>query len=145
MGERARGRAGEKTKPERDKSLPFVHSPVLRFILYPLTSGILLTLSFPNFNFGFLAWIALVPLLYAIYHSKSRAQAAFSGWITGLVFYAFSLHWLVNVSTFGWLFVTFLETSFLVLFALSAYEIKTNEKAFSISWLVSKGSSSKEQ
>ena len=35
-------------------------------ILLSLLSGILLILSFPNFDLEFLAWFALVPLLYSI-------------------------------------------------------------------------------
>ena len=31
-----------------------------------VTSGLLLALSFPKFDLGFAAWIAFVPLLYAI-------------------------------------------------------------------------------
>ncbi|TRZ53387.1 MAG: hypothetical protein D4S01_01470, partial [Dehalococcoidia bacterium] len=34
-------------------------------------SGILLLLSFPPLNLEFLAWVALVPLLVALYHEKS--------------------------------------------------------------------------
>ncbi|MDI7261335.1 MAG: hypothetical protein QME90_15640, partial [Thermodesulfobacteriota bacterium] len=34
--------------------------------LFSLLSGILLILSFPNFDLEFLAWFAFVPLFYAV-------------------------------------------------------------------------------
>jgi hypothetical protein len=41
-----------------------------------LSSGILLLLSFPPFGFGgFLAWIALVPILVALYYEKSAKRS----------------------------------------------------------------------
>ncbi len=37
-----------------------------RDILLSLLSGILLVLSYPNFDLEFLAWFALVPLFYSM-------------------------------------------------------------------------------
>ena len=42
--------------------------------LLTVVSGILLVLAFPPFNMWFLAWIALVPFLYAIATSGQQKQ-----------------------------------------------------------------------
>ena len=47
-------------------------------------SAVLLVLSFPNFEFSFLAWLALVPLLYAIVFREATQLGAFVlGWLVG--------------------------------------------------------------
>jgi len=72
-----------------------------RNILLSLLSGVLLILSFPNFDLEFLAWIAFVPLLYAI-DGKTRLQAFALGFLTGLVSYLGILYWIiVAVHTYG--------------------------------------------
>ena len=45
--------------------------------LLALLSAILLTLSFPNFDWWFLAWFALVPLFFAIEREKESAIKSF--------------------------------------------------------------------
>lgn len=93
--------------------------------LLSFASGILLTLSFPKFSLGFLAWFALIPLLLAVFSCGSRRDAALCGLIAGAVFFGLSLSWLNYVTVFGWLFVTLLETAFLVLFSLTVYEARS--------------------
>src|SRR5215204_2136452 len=57
-------------------------------------SALLLILSFPNFDLYFLAWIALVPLLWAIARRPSPARALILGWATGTIFFYCSCYWL---------------------------------------------------
>ncbi len=72
-----------------------------RDILLSLLSGVLLILSFPIFDLEFLAWLAFVPLLYAI-HGKTRLQAFTLGFLTGLISYLGILYWIiVAVHTYG--------------------------------------------
>ena len=80
-------------------------------------SGLLLALCLPNFDLGFLAWAALIPLLFAVERSKSTWQSWGCGFVCGLVFYAVSLHWLTYVSLVGWVFMVILESVFLMFFA----------------------------
>ena len=87
-----------------------------------IASGSFLFLSFPGFSLGFLAWGALLPLLFALRRAPSRGSAALLGLITGLVFFLISIHWMTHVTTFGWIFLGFLEAVFLVLFSLAVYE-----------------------
>ncbi len=62
-------------------------------------SGLLLTLCFPPWNQGWLCWIALTPLLCALFFSphagrfRPLRKAAF-GYVTGLVFFPATFFWL---------------------------------------------------
>jgi len=66
-----------------------------------LLSGILLVLSFPNFDLEFLAWFALVPLFYAV-EEKSLWSSFKLGFLTGLISFLGILYWIiVAVHTYG--------------------------------------------
>ena len=94
-------------------------------LIFPALSGLLLALSFPGFSLGFLAWIALVPLLVALLRQAgSYLQALRFGFLTSLIFFCISLHWLTEVSFGGWVFVVFLETAFFLFFVWAIYEGK---------------------
>jgi len=88
-------------------------------------SGLLLTGAFPKIGLDWLAWFALVPLLYAI--SDQSAKSCFRlGFIAGLVHFLSLLYWLVPVMrTYGYLpavlsvSVLFLLAAFLALFMAS--------------------------
>lgn len=60
-------------------------------------SGVLFFLSFPPFEFSFLGWIALAPLVLACAGAAPR-RAAFLGWLAGAVFFTGTLYWLRHVS-----------------------------------------------
>jgi apolipoprotein N-acyltransferase len=59
-----------------------------------LAAACLAVLAFPNFNLSLLAWVALVPLIFAIEHKTPR-QAFFYGWLSGTLAYCGILFWLV--------------------------------------------------
>lgn len=72
-----------------------------RDILLSLLSGILLILSFPNFDLEFLAWFALVPLFYSI-EGKGLRLSLELGFLTGIVTFLGILYWIiVAVHTYG--------------------------------------------
>ena len=72
-----------------------------RDILLSLLSGILLILSFPNFDLEYLAWFALVPLFYSI-EGKGLFHAFTLGFLTGFVSFLGILYWIiVAVHTYG--------------------------------------------
>jgi apolipoprotein N-acyltransferase len=63
--------------------------------LLAVLSAILLILAFPDFEFWFLAWFALVPLLFAIERQKHCVHACFIlGWIFGNIFFFGTCWWL---------------------------------------------------
>ena len=72
-----------------------------RDVLLSLLSAVLLILSFPKFDLGFLAWFAFVPLLVAL-EDKGYLQALALGWMTGFVSFLGILYWIiVAVHTYG--------------------------------------------
>jgi len=62
-------------------------------VLAALASGGLLAASFPRSNRGYLAWVALVPLLLAVRGRPLRAAAGY-GWLTGAAFFLATLYWI---------------------------------------------------
>src|SRR4030042_1538898 len=72
-----------------------------RDILLSLLSGILLVLSFPQFDLELLAWFALVPLFYAI-EGKGLYPSFMLGLFTGVISFLGILYWIiVAVHTYG--------------------------------------------
>lgn len=64
-------------------------------ILLALSSATILTLAFPDFDLWFLAWIALVPFLVAIYRQRESGVGSFLlGWAFGTVFFFGTCWWL---------------------------------------------------
>jgi apolipoprotein N-acyltransferase len=58
-------------------------------------SAVLLVLAFPDFEFWFLAWFALVPLMWAVEREKeSPAKSFVLGWIFGTIFFYGTCWWL---------------------------------------------------
>ncbi len=65
--------------------------------LAAIASGVLLVLSFPQFDYSFLAWIALAPLLLVLTQAEQTLRRAFAlGWVTGFVFFFFSCNWITH-------------------------------------------------
>ena len=61
-----------------------------------LASGFLIFLSFPKFGTGILAWVSLVPLLYALKGKRIKDGLAI-GFIAGLVSYIGIIYWVTFV------------------------------------------------
>lgn len=126
----------------RKRSLKKIFSSRSSRLSLACLSGFLLAFSFPNFNLGFLAWVALVPLLWSIFESKNLKEALEAGALTGLVFFGITLHWLVHVIFFGWIFVATLETFFFLSFVWLVYKGRDLKRPyvrilwFSLAWTV---------
>ena len=87
-------------------------------IVWAVCSGLLLTGAFPKIGLDWLAWFALVPLLYALKNITPRKGFRI-GYVCGLVHFISLLYWLVPVMhTYGYLPV---YLSVLVLFLLAAF------------------------
>jgi apolipoprotein N-acyltransferase len=64
-------------------------------------SGLFLPLSFPNYDLGLLAWIALVPLHWAL-DGKSKTEAFWIGWLSGTIAFTGMMAWVVTtMNTYG--------------------------------------------
>jgi apolipoprotein N-acyltransferase len=66
-------------------------------IFFAIISGVLLILSFPKYGFGFVAWFAFTPLLFALHRGTSIRQAILLGFITGIVGYIGIIYWVAYV------------------------------------------------
>jgi apolipoprotein N-acyltransferase len=65
-------------------------------VILAVTTGILVSASFPRIDWGGLAWVAFVPLLYAIKGTPPR-QSFTLGFLAGLTHYGTLLYWIVGV------------------------------------------------
>ena len=64
-------------------------------------SVLFLPLSFPNYDLGLLAWIALVPLHWAL-DGKTKTQAFWIGWLSGTIAFTGMMAWVVTtMNTYG--------------------------------------------
>lgn len=68
--------------------------PTIAEAFRAVASALLLLLAFPDFDLWPLAWVALVPLLYAVASRPRAPQSFFAGWLAGTVFFYASCHWL---------------------------------------------------
>jgi len=62
--------------------------------LLPALTSVLLILSYPKFNQGWLAWLALAPLTYYILGCRSMKAALAGGFGAGFLFYLGLLYWI---------------------------------------------------
>ncbi len=76
-----------------------------------IVSGLLLVLLFPSTDLGWLAWVALVPLLIAI-DGQSPRTAFRLGYLTGVIFFGGLLEWLRIFGLPAWVVITFLLAIF---------------------------------
>jgi apolipoprotein N-acyltransferase len=67
-----------------------------RLVTLGVASAALFTASLPAFDHGYVAWIAVAPLLYALRQRGSLAGAAL-GWVFGFAFGATAFYWLAAV------------------------------------------------
>lgn len=101
-------------------------------------SGILLFLSFPNFDLYPLAWVSLVPLLISLWE-KDKFTAFKAGYLTGIIYFLGTLYWIYHSITY-YGNVPFL-LSIVIVFLLSLYlglYVGLFSMAFSIKILKSK-------
>jgi apolipoprotein N-acyltransferase len=79
----------------------------LNFLLAAL-SALLLTLTFPKFDFAFLAPVALAPLLIAAARERRSKWRFLEGWAAGVIYWAAVCYWIqpvleVHGAMSGWL------------------------------------------
>jgi len=87
--------------------------PSWKNALLALLAAVLLILAFPDFEYWFFAWFALVPLLLAIEREKESPVRSFVlGWLFGFVFFSGTCWWLtyapIHYAAFPWPLAYFL-------------------------------------
>jgi apolipoprotein N-acyltransferase len=107
----------------RKFSLPLAPDGLLWPSTMAVATALLLVASFPNFDFNFLAWVALAPLLFVLAQGVSLRRAFWLGWLAGVVFLFFAENWIAHSMVyFGGMLavlayaVAFLFASILALF-----------------------------
>ena len=75
--------------------MPLMNRRDIQLILF---SSLLLIMSFPRIDQSFFAWVALIPLLYAV-EGKGVYRTFLLGWLCGFVFHVGLLYWIVVVTT----------------------------------------------
>jgi apolipoprotein N-acyltransferase len=68
-----------------------------------LTSGVLLWFAFPPADWGWLAWVALVPLFGLIASPRSRLSLYAGAWAGGMAFWLLSIQWVRLTDETAWL------------------------------------------
>src|SRR5262245_28861490 len=89
-------RAGGAAKREPDRAKHQEKSRVRFEVLYGILSGLLLTLSLPKPDLYFLAWVALVPLLFVILHEPNPRRIAAISYTAGFVFFSGTFYWMTE-------------------------------------------------
>ena len=105
--------------------------------LAAICSGLLYTGCFPPFNLTWICWIALTPLITAIWFSGKesrhpRLRNLLLGYVAGLAFFWTALSWLTTVTVLGWFVLEFYMAIYFALWAwlcglLQPRETKTAE------------------
>jgi apolipoprotein N-acyltransferase len=79
----------------------FMTHSLARSLMLASASGLFLPLSFPKSDLGLLAWVALVPLHWAL-DGKNKAQAFWIGWLSGTIAFTGMMSWVVTaMNTYG--------------------------------------------
>ncbi len=86
------------TRPAASRRLSFSLSPdgVLWQSTMALATAFLLVASFPSFDYNFLAWVALAPLLFVLAQGVRARRAFWLGWLAGVVFTFFAENWIAH-------------------------------------------------
>ncbi len=100
--------------------------------LAALASGLLFVLVFPSPDLGWLAWIALVPLL-AVIEGQTPAAGFRFGYLTGFVAFGGTLAWMRTFTPAAWLLVTAIAAIYLGAFA-AGVRLLAQRRAQAILW-----------
>ena len=72
--------------------------------IFCIASSLLLTLAFPKTDFGFLAWIALIPWMMALDGKRKLPAFGFS-YLAGIIFFSCMFYWFIHVTLPGLIFL----------------------------------------
>jgi len=73
----------------------------------PIFTGLLLAISFPDYEFALLAWVALVPL-FLIIIQKDQKFSFFLSYLSGIIFFLVIFDWILEATGYTWLHHTLL-------------------------------------
>lgn len=93
-----------------------IENRVSRIVLAVL-SAVLLILSFPGFNMWVFAWIAFIPLFFAL-EGQKPLKAFLISYLTGFLFFLGTVYWLIHVTLPGMIIVVAYLSLYFGLFGL---------------------------
>ncbi len=86
-------------------------------LFLPLSAALLLIVSFPRGNISLLAWVAFIPLYFAL-RSASIPGSFFLSYLTGFAFWITNIFWLSHVTFAGMLALVFFLAGYFGVFGL---------------------------
>ena len=101
--------------------------------LAAICSGLLYTGCFAPFNFTWLCWVALTPLIAAIWFSESGSRHRWLrnlllGYVAGLTFFWTAFAWLTTVTVPGWFVLAFYMAIYFAIWAWFCGLLQPREK-----------------
>ena len=101
--------------------------------LAAICSGLLYTGCFAPFNFTWLCWIALTPLIAAIWFSEAGSRHRWLrnlllGYVAGLTFFWTAFSWLTTVTVPGWFVLAFYMAIYFAIWAWFCGLLQPREK-----------------
>ena len=106
-------------------------------LILPLLSGLLVGLAYPPFNFGFLAWVAFIPLFYGISKEEKISQKALFAFIASFSSNLIILNWMglnsgtsALIAIISYLALSLYLTLFWIVFIISTHFIPKKMELF---------------
>jgi apolipoprotein N-acyltransferase len=102
---------------------PLKKTGFIKDFLLSLLSGLLVALSFPDFNLELLAWIGFVPLFFVL-KDKPRFKSFILSYFCGTVFWSITVYWLIHVTLLGTILLILYLSLYFGLFGFLVSTIK---------------------
>src|SRR5215472_17622013 len=102
--------------------------------LAAISSGLLYAACFAPFNLTWFCWIALIPLIAAVWFSHTEVRYPwlrnlFLGYVAGLTFFWTVFSWLTTVTVLGWFVLQFYMAIYLAIWAWFCGLVRPRRKA----------------
>jgi len=94
-------------------------------------SSLLLSFPFLNPKFALFAWFGFIPFFSAL-KGKNGIHAFILSYLTGALFWAVTIYWLVNVTLLGTILLVFYLALYFGVFGLAISALTKNSKTYSI-------------
>ncbi len=92
-------------------------------VVLPIIAAVLLSLSLSSFNLWQLAWFGFIPLFIAL-ENKSLGCSFIIAYLCGIIFWSFTVYWLVHVTLLGTIILILYLAVYFGLFGLSVTFIR---------------------
>jgi len=92
-----------------------------------IIAAVLLSLSFSSFNLWQFGWCGFIPLFIAL-ENKSLHRSFIIAYLCGVIFWLFTIYWLVHVTLFGTIILVLYLAVYFGLFGLGITFLRHNQK-----------------